>query len=632
MSEKINGPVIGIDLGTTNSCASILEGGKPIVIVNAEGLRTTPSVVAFKNVNGKTERSVGAIAKRQSVTNSKDTLYRTKSFIGLNFDDLKKDFIKNIPYEIIKGSNGAVEFKTTFGEKTDPVQIGSAVLQTLVEDASRYLGKAVKNVVITVPAYFNDSQRQATKDAGMIAGLNVLRIINEPTAAALAYGLDKIKGKENIAVYDLGGGTFDISILSIEDGVFEVLSTNGDTQLGGEGFDSKIMSHIMEKFKMETGISLTNPDAIQRLKEASEKAKIELSSRQEAEINLPFITADANGAKHLNMKITRAEFERMVSVELEKTIDCCKRAIEDSKLKISDINRVLLVGGSTRIPKVTDIVTKVFGKAPSCDLNPDEVVAMGAAVQGGILTGDIKDILLLDVIPLTLGIETLGGVLTPLVERNSTVPTKKTQMFSTAADNQTSVSIRVFQGERKMAEDNKLLGNFDLHGIPSAQKGVPQIEVTFDVDANGILSVSAKEKQTGIEQKIVISNSSNLSKEEIEMARKKAEEFAEADNKKYELIEIRNKADNLLYTAEKSLKETKDLPEELKNSIEGKMTTLKSKMELEEKSEIQSSYDDLSSELSKIYEHVSKNPSNSSNGSSENGGTDGGTDGSNPEN
>jgi len=544
--------VIGIDLGTTNSCVAIMEGTQAKVLENAEGARTTPSIVAFGE---NKEKLVGQPAKRQAVTNPENTVFAVKRLMGRNFDDtsVKKD-IQTAPFKIIKADNNDAWIEAR-GEKYSPSQISAFILQKMKETAEKYLGQEVKQAVITVPAYFNDSQRQATKDAGKIAGLEVLRIINEPTAASLAYGLDK-KGGKKIAVYDLGGGTFDISILEIGDGVFEVKSTNGDTFLGGEDFDNTIVDYLLIEFKKENGIDLkTDKLALQRLKEAAEKAKIELSSTTQTEVNLPFITADKTGPKHINLKFTRAKLEALVENLIKRTLPSCKTALKDSGLSAAEINEVILVGGMTRMPKVIEEVKNFFGKEPNKSVNPDEVVAMGAAIQAGVLQGDVKDVLLLDVTPLSLGIETLGSVSTKLIEKNTTIPTKKSQVFSTAEDNQPAVSIRVLQGEREMATDNKLLGNFELVGIPNAPRGMPQIEVTFDIDANGIVNVSAKDKGTGKEQKIQIQASGGLSEEDIDKMVKEAEANKEADKKKREAVDSRNQADAMLHTTEKSLKE-----------------------------------------------------------------------------
>ena len=569
--------VIGIDLGTTNSCVAIMDGSQAKVLENAEGARTTPSVVAFLE---NEEKLVGQPAKRQAVTNAQDTIFAFKRLIGRSFEDntVKKD-INKVPFKIVKSDNGEawVEGK---GKKYSPSQISAFVLQKMKETAEKYLGQAVTKAVITVPAYFNDAQRQATKDAGKIAGLEVLRIINEPTAAALAYGLDKKKGQK-IAVYDLGGGTFDVSILEIGDGVFEVKSTNGDTFLGGEDFDDTIVSYLIDEFKKDNGIDLRNDKlALQRLKEAAEKAKIELSSAAQTEINLPFITADKTGPKHVNLKFTRAKLEALVSDLIEKTLEPCKIALKDSGFSAAEINEVVLVGGMTRMPKIIETVKNFFGKEPNKSVNPDEVVAMGAAIQGGVLQGDVKDVLLLDVTPLSLGIETLGGVSTKLIEKNTTIPTKKSQVFSTAEDNQPAVSIRVLQGEREMAADNKILGNFELVGIPPAARGTPQIEVTFDIDANGIVNVSAKDKGTGKEQKIQIQASGGLSEEEINKMVKEAEANKEADKKKRESVDARNQADSLVFSTEKSLKEHGDkISAEEKKAIEEGIAELKKSLE-----------------------------------------------------
>jgi len=544
--------VIGIDLGTTNSCVSIMEGTQAKVLENAEGARTTPSVVAFTDSE---EKLIGQPAKRQAVTNPENTIFAVKRLIGRNFEDpsVKKD-IQTSPFKIINSEKGDAWIEAK-GKKYSPSQISAFVLQKMKETAEKYLGQEVTKAVITVPAYFNDAQRQATKDAGKIAGLEVLRIINEPTAASLAYGLDK-KANKKIAVYDLGGGTFDVSILELGDGVFEVKSTNGDTFLGGEDFDNVIVEYLLNEFKKESGIDLRSDKlALQRLKEAAEKAKIELSSAAQTEINLPFITADKTGPKHINLKMTRAKLEALVEDLISRTIPPCKTALKDAGLSAGDISEVVLVGGMTRMPKVMEEVKNFFGKEPNKSVNPDEVVAMGAAIQAGVLQGDVKDVLLLDVTPLSLGIETLGGVSTKLIDKNTTIPTKKSQVFSTAEDNQPAVSIRVLQGEREMATDNKILGNFELVGIAPAPRGVPQIEVTFDIDANGIVNVSAKDKGTGKEQKIQIQASGGLSEEEISKMVKEAESNKEADKKKREAVDSRNQADTLLHSTEKNLKE-----------------------------------------------------------------------------
>ena len=569
--------VIGIDLGTTNSCIAVMDGGKPKVIENAEGARTTPSIVAFAKDG---ERLIGQPAKRQAVTNPDNTIFAVKRLIGRRFDDpvTKKD-TELVPYSIVKGKNGDAWVKAG-GEDYSPSQISAFILQKMKETAESYLGEKVTQAVITVPAYFNDAQRQATKDAGQIAGLEVLRIINEPTAAALAYGLEKQENK-TIAVYDLGGGTFDISILEVGDGVFEVKSTNGDTFLGGEDFDAKIVEWLAEGFQKEEGIDLTKDKlALQRLKEAAEKAKIELSSAQTTEINLPFITADQNGPKHLVRTITRAELEKLVDPLIKRTMDPCKKALKDAGLEAKDIDEVVLVGGQTRMPKVREAVKDFFGKEPHTGVNPDEVVAMGAAIQAGVLQGDVKDVLLLDVTPLSLGIETLGGVFTRMIDRNTTIPTKKSQVYSTADDNQQAVTIRVFQGEREMAADNKMLGQFDLVGIPPAPRGVPQIEVTFDIDANGIVNVSAKDKGTGKEQQIKIQASGGLSDADIDQMVKDAENFAEDDKKRRAGAEAKNNAESLIHTTEKQLEEHGDkIDAGLKSEIEAAIADAKSAVE-----------------------------------------------------
>ena len=595
--------VIGIDLGTTNSCVAIMDGKQAKVLENAEGTRTTPSVVAFLE---KDEKLVGQPAKRQAVTNAGDTIFAAKRLIGRKFDgpSVQKD-ISKVPYKIIKSENGDawVEGK---GKKYSPAQISAFVLQKMKETAEKYLGQAVTKAVITVPAYFNDSQRQATKDAGKIAGLEVLRIINEPTAASLAYGLDK--KVEKIAVYDLGGGTFDISILEIGDGVFEVKSTNGDTFLGGEDFDDAIVEYLASEFKKDNGIDLkTDKLALQRLKEAAEKAKIELSSAAQTEINLPFITADKSGPKHLNLKFTRAKLEALVQSLVDRTLEPCKIALKDSGFSAAEINEVVLVGGMTRMPKIIETVKNFFGKEPNKSVNPDEVVAMGAAIQGGVLQGDVKDVLLLDVTPLSLGIETLGGVSTKLIEKNTTIPTKKSQVFSTAEDNQPAVSIRVLQGEREMAADNKILGNFELVGIAPAPRGTPQIEVTFDIDANGIVNVSAKDKGTGKEQKIQIQASGGLSEEEIKNMVKDAEANKEADKKKRETVDARNQADSLVFSTEKSLKEHGDkVSAEEKKAIENGIAELKKSLEGTDTEEIKKKTQSLIQASMKLGEAVYK--------------------------
>ncbi|WP_338426729.1 molecular chaperone DnaK [Sphingopyxis kveilinensis] len=569
--------VIGIDLGTTNSCVAVMEGGKPKVIENVEGTRTTPSIVAFAKDG---ERLIGQPAKRQAVTNPENTVFAVKRLIGRRFDDpmTKKD-MELVPYSIVKGSNGDAWVKAG-GEDYSPSQISAFILQKMKETAEAYLGEKVEQAVITVPAYFNDAQRQATKDAGKIAGLEVLRIINEPTAAALAYGLDKSENK-TIAVYDLGGGTFDISVLEVGDGVFEVKSTNGDTFLGGEDFDSKLVEFLADTFKKDEGIDLRGDKlALQRLKEAAEKAKIELSSAATTEVNLPFITADANGPKHLVKTITRADLEKLVEDLVKRTLEPCKKAIKDAGISANEIDEVVLVGGMTRMPRVREVVKDFFGKEPHTGVNPDEVVAIGAAIQAGVLQGDVKDVLLLDVTPLSLGIETLGGIMTKMIDRNTTIPTKKSQVYSTADDNQSAVTIRVFQGEREMAADNKLLGQFDLVGIPPAPRGVPQIEVTFDIDANGIVSVHAKDKGTGKEQQIKIQASGGLSDADIDQMVKDAEQFAEEDKQRREAAEAKNNAESLIHSTERQIAEHGDkVDSALKSEIEAAIAEAKTAVE-----------------------------------------------------
>jgi molecular chaperone DnaK len=596
--------IIGIDLGTTNSCVAIMEGSQPKVLENAEGARTTPSVVAFTEEN---EKLIGQPAKRQAVTNPENTIFAVKRLIGRNFSDptVKKD-IESAPFKIVNSEKGDAWIEAK-GEKYSPSQISAFILQKMKETAEKYLGQAVTKAVITVPAYFNDAQRQATKDAGKIAGLEVLRIINEPTAASLAYGLDKKQNKK-IAVYDLGGGTFDVSILELGDGVFEVKSTNGDTFLGGEDFDNTIVDYLITEFKKDSGIDLKSDKlALQRLKEAAEKAKIELSAAEQTDINLPFITADKTGPKHINLKMTRAKLEALVEVLIARTIPPCKTALKDAGLSASEIDEIVMVGGMTRMPKVISEVKDFFGKDPNKSVNPDEVVAMGAAIQAGVLQGDVKDVLLLDVTPLSLGIETLGGVSTKLIEKNTTIPTKKSQVFSTAEDSQPAVSIRVLQGEREMATDNKLLGNFELVGIAPAPRGVPQIEVTFDIDANGIVNVSAKDKGTGKEQKIQIQASGGLSDDEIEKMVKDAEANKDADKKKRESVDVRNQADTLIHSTEKNLKEHgSKISDAEKKAIEDGSSALKETLKGEDVEDIKKKTEVLVQASMKLGEAIYK--------------------------
>ena len=598
---------IGIDLGTTNSVVAVMEGGKPIVIENKEGSRTTPSMVAFSK---KGERLIGLLAKRQAVTNSKNTIYSVKRFIGRRYNDPEVQEIKKVlSYDIVEGEHTNVMIKAK-DKQYSPQEISAMILQKLKQSAEDHIGEEVKEAVITVPAYFNDNQREATKAAGRIAGLNVLRIINEPTAASLAYGLEK-KKSEKIAVFDLGGGTFDISILDIGEGIFEVKSTNGDTFLGGDDFDQRIINWLIDSFKKDQGIDLGNDQmSLQRLKEASEKAKCELSSSMETDINLPFITADSSGPKHLNYTLTRAKLEQLTEELLNRTIEPCKKALSDAKLTAEDIDEVILVGGQTRMPKVHEIVQKIFAKEPNKGVNPDEVVAMGAAIQAGKLKGDVKDIQLLDVTPLSLGIETLGGVFTKLIEKNTTIPASRQQIFSTATDNQTAVDINVLQGERPMAKDNTSLGRFQLVGIPSAPRGLPQIEVSFDIDANGILNVKAQDKGTGKEQKITINHSSGLSEDEIQRKIKEAEQYAEEDKKQKEKVELHNQADNLIYSTEKSLKDSGDkINDNLKNEISENISQLRKALQDDDIEQMKSGIEKLTNSSHKLAEEVYKQSS-----------------------
>ena len=618
------GKVIGIDLGTTNSCVAIMSGGDPVVIANAEGSRTTPSVVA---ITDKNERLVGQIAKRQAITNPENTIFSVKRLMGRKFKSREvQEALKRLPYKVVEADNGDAHVELR-GKRYSPPEVSAMILQKMRQTAEDYLGEKVTEAVVTVPAYFDDSQRQATKDAGQIAGLNVLRIINEPTAASLAYGLDS-KKDERIAVYDLGGGTFDISVLEIGEGVFEVKSTNGDTYLGGDDFDLRVMDWLVDEFKKDQGIDLRKDRmALQRLKESAERAKIELSSSQETEINLPFITADASGPKHMVIKLTRAKLEQLVDDLIQRTIDPCRKALADADVTAKDIQEIVLVGGMTRMPKVIQVVKEFFGKEPHRGVNPDEVVAIGASIQGGVLKGEVKDVLLLDVTPLSLGIETLGGVFTKLIERNTTVPTKKSQVFSTAADNQTAVTIRVFQGEREMANDNKLLGQFDLVGIPPAPRGMPQIEVTFDIDANGIVHVSAKDLATQKEQSIKITASSGLNKDEVEKLVRDAQSHTEDDKKRRKLAEAKNQADNLVYQTEKNLTEYGDkVSADEKTKIQDAVAAVKKALEGTDAEAIESATQTLMTASHKLAEEMYKKAA-ASPGPQPSASADAGTDG-----